>query len=156
MSDISEQKIEEAASFVGDQAATAAAIYDEVNAQLPSEKARALREMAATAKNISEGTNLPTSGDGRGQAVCSIPPIIYMRWQQEYPGCWKDKEFVAEFLYDNPQCKLPGYKPKAKAMIFHMGHAAKPSHGANIYHEKKLRVQAAIAAQEAANREFSL
>lgn len=131
-----------------DQAHTAAEITDEVNAQLPEEKARALREMAATAKDVAAG-NVPTSGDGRGQAICSVPPVIYMRWQQEYPGCWKDKSFVDEFLFDNPECQLPGYKPKAKAIHFNMSQSAQINHGANVYREKKAKVMASITQQEA-------
>lgn len=127
--------------------ALAAEITDEVNAQLPQEKARAEREMAQTAKEVAQG-HLPTSGDGRGQAVASIPPVVYMRWQLEYPGCWQDKGFIEEFLWDNPQCRLPGYRPRAKRQFYDMKHNNKKlnNFGGDIYHEKKLKVERAILA----------
>ena len=126
----------------------AATVTDQVNAQLPQEKERAKREMAQTAKEVKELGLVSDKVDGRGQAVCSIPPIIYMRWQQEYPGCWKDKGFVDEFLADNPQCQLPGYKPRGKALRFDIS-GMKLNPGGNLYQEKKLRVMAAINAQTA-------
>ena len=128
----------------------AATITDEVNANLPREKAVAAQQMAATAKDVAAGL-APSSGDGRGQAVASIPPIVYMRWQQEYPGCWKDKGFVEEFLFDNPQCRLPGYRPRAKRLFFDMKHGNKKLNntGGDFYHDKKAKVNAAIAAQAA-------
>lgn len=128
----------------------AATITDEVNAQLPAEKAKVAKQMAQTAADVNAGL-APSSGDGRGQAVASIPPLIYMRWQQEYPGCWKDKGFVEEFLWDNPQCRLPGYKPRAKRLFFDMKHGNRKLNnvGGDFYHDKKAKVNAAIAAQAA-------
>lgn len=128
----------------------AAEITDEVKAQLPQEKARAAIEMEQTAKEVSEGL-APSSGDGRGQAIGSIPPIVYMRWIQEYPGCWKDKGFVEEFLWDNPQCRLPGYKPRPKRLFFDMKHGNRKlrNPGGDLYHEKKLKVERLIAMQSA-------
>lgn len=127
----------------------AAEITDEVKANLPKEKAIAVQQMAQTAKEVQEG-HAPTSGDGRGQAMASIPPIVYMRWQQEYPGCWKDKGFLEEFLFDNPQCQLPGYKPRAKRQYFNMKHGniKLNNFGGDIYHEKKAKVARDIAAQQ--------
>lgn len=131
--------------------ALAAELTDAVNANLPREKAIAAQQMAQTAKEVKEGHG-PTSGDGRGQAVASIPPIVYMRWQQEYPGCWKDKGFVEEFLFDNPQCALPGYKPRPKRMFFDIKHRNMKleNSGGDLYHERKIKVNAAILAQSKA------
>jgi len=133
-----------------EHSALAAEITDVVRDNLPNEKEIVARQMAQTAKEIKAGLQ-PTSGDGRGQAVASIPPLVYMRWQQEYPGCWKDQGFVEEFLWDNPQCRCEGYKPRPKRMYFNMKHgnlkAGNP--GGDVYHEKKFRVNAAIAAQTA-------
>ena len=131
-----------------EHSALAAEITDEVRAQLPQEKALAAKQMAQTAKEVSEGL-APTSGDGRGQAVASIPPIVYIRWQQEYPGCWKDKGFIEEFLFDNPQCALPGYRPRAKRLFFDMKHGNRKLNnpGGDLYHERKHRVMSAITAQ---------
>jgi len=126
--------------------ALAAELTDAVNANLPHEKAVATQQMAQTAKEVREG-HAPTSGDGRGQAMASIPPIIYMRWQQEYPGCWKDRGFLEEFLADNPQCQLPGYKPRAKRLWFDMKHGNKKlnNFGGDLYLERRAKVTRAIA-----------
>lgn len=43
--------------------------------------------------------------DGTGQKIAEIPLNLYIRWQQEFPGCWQDKGFVTAFLKDNPQFK---------------------------------------------------
>ncbi len=133
-----------------DHSSLAAEITDAVNANLPREKDVAAKQMARTAAEVQDGL-APTSGDGRGQAVASIPPIIYMRWQQEYPGCWKDKGFIEEFLFDNPQCRLPGYKPRAKRTFFDMKHGnLKLSNpGGDFYHERKAKVTQAINAASA-------
>lgn len=40
--------------------------------------------------------------DGVGQLKATIPAREYFRWQQYKPGCWADKQFVKEFLRDNP------------------------------------------------------
>ncbi len=128
--------------------ALAAEITDIVRNNLPQEKAIASQQMEQTAKELRSGI-APTSGDGRGQAILSIPPIVYMRWQLEYPGCWQDKGFVAEFAFDNPQCVPDGYKPRAKRMFFQMKHgnlkAGNP--GGDLYHERRANVNAAIQAQ---------
>jgi len=126
----------------------AAELTDIVNANLPREKAIAEKQMAKTAEEVKSGI-LPTSGDGRGQAVASIPPIIYLRWQHEYPGCWKDRGFVEEFLFDNPQCALPGYKPRPKRMVFDMkrSNAKLNNFGGDLYLERRAKVNAAIQAQ---------
>lgn len=126
----------------------AADITDAVNGNLPREKAVAEQQMAQTAADVKAGL-APTSGDGRGQAVASIPPIVYLRWQQEYPGCWKDKGFVEEFLWDNPQCALPGYKPRPKRTFFNMKHNNPKLNnaGGDLYLERKAKVNAAIVDQ---------
>jgi len=127
--------------------ALAAEITDAVRANLPREKMVAERQMQQTVEDVKNGLT-PTSGDGRGQAMASIPPIIYMRWQLEYPGCWQDKGFVEEFLFDNPQCCLPGYKPRPKRMTFnmHRGNMKMGNPGGDIYVERRAKVNAAIQA----------
>lgn len=128
--------------------ALAAEITDLVRKNLPNEKEMAKRQMAQTHEEVKQGL-APTSGDGRGQAVASIPPIVYLRWQQEYPGCWQDKGFVEEFLFDNPQCALPGYRPRAKRMFFDMKHGNRKiaNPGGDLYLERRAKVNAAISAQ---------
>lgn len=128
--------------------ALAAEITDIVKANLPREKSIAARQMQQTASEVKQGL-APTSGDGRGQALLSVPPIIYMRWQQEYPGCWNDEQFCAEFAYDNPQCCLPGYKPRAKRRFFDMKHGNLKLNnvGGDLYWDRKFKVLAAVQAQ---------
>lgn len=115
----------------------AAELHDHVQGQLPEEKARAEREMAETHKALKEQGS--ASIEGLGQAICSIPPILFYRWEQLYRGCWKDRDFVDEFLADNPQCCAPGYKPPAKTLYFDMG-GGKVSQGAHAYHSQKFQV----------------
>lgn len=133
-----------------EHSALAAEITDDVRANLPREKVIVAQQMAQTAQDVKDGL-APSSGDGRGQAMASIPPIVYMRWQQEYPGCWKDEQFVQEFLADNPQCQLPGYKPRPKRLHFQMkhGNVKLNNFGGDLYIEKKAKVKAEISAQVA-------
>lgn len=125
----------------------AAELTDWTRAQLPSEKSRAEREMEQTAKDVADGL-APTSGEGRGQAMLSVPLIVHTRWQQEYPGCWQDKQFCEEFAFDNPRCCLPGFKPRAKKLYFDMKHGNRKLNnpGGDIYHDKRAKVNALIAA----------
>lgn len=107
-------------------------ITDEVVTQLPSEMREAEKKMAQTARELKErGSDY---ADGRGQAIGSIPPRLYMRWHQMLPGCWSDKQFVDEFLTDNPQCLAPGYRPKQ--------HSARHGFtvGASFYQKNKANV----------------
>jgi hypothetical protein len=106
-------------------------LWDYTQNQMPQEKAQMVRDMDQTAKELKErGSDW---ADGRGQAIASIPPRIYMRWHQQYPGCWKDKQFVAEFLKDNPQCCAPGYRPRPSGLR----HGFTFSAGKAIYHKYK-------------------
>lgn len=89
-------------------------ITDSVNAQLPAEKARAEREMVATARGLKARGS--SKADGRGQAIGSIPPIVYLRWAAMVPGFWQNKAEVEAFLFDNPQCCAPGYKPRSHSL----------------------------------------
>lgn len=44
--------------------------------------------------------------DGIGQLVARIPPESFHFWGQHFGtyDCWKDKNFLREFLKDNPEC----------------------------------------------------
>ena len=110
-----------AAAFNQTEAELAREITDGVTQQMPAEKARAAAELARTGRELQERGS--DRADGRGQMVGSIPARIYMRWHQMLPGCWKDKQFVSEFLKDNPQCCAVGYKPQPSALRhgFQMG-----------------------------------
>lgn len=81
-----------------------------VIAQLPAEKALAVlrkNQIAARMKKLGS-TYIP----GVGQYAGSIDARTYHRWNNEFPGCWENEEFVNAFLFDNPEYKNPGYKPK--------------------------------------------
>src|SRR5579864_6552576 len=93
----------------------AAEITDAVRANLPAERKQMEADMAATGRML-QATGSLALKEGIGQRVASIPARIYHRWNQLYPGCWRDKEFTDEFLYDNPQCCAPGYKPRPKQL----------------------------------------
>lgn len=54
--------------------------------------------------------------DGLGQVVSQMPVNIYMRWDREFPGCWKDKDFRRRMLNDNPE--LRAVKPEARHFSF--------------------------------------
>lgn len=136
---IEENFAEQLASKQG-QVELAREITDEVNAQLPQEKLRLRRELDRTAEEIKGLTS--NYADGRGQAIASIPPLAYMRWNLQYPGIWKQKDFVDEFLYDNRECLLPGYKPKPKTVYFDMGGKPTLTVGASLYWQNKERINA--------------
>lgn len=50
--------------------------------------------------------NLEAKDMGKmGRKVASIPPDSYHYWGQRLGyECWGDKQFLAEFLRDNPEC----------------------------------------------------
>lgn len=130
----------------------AAELTDHVKAQLPAEKNLLITQLRRTAHEIRDLKLAPTSGDGRGQACLSIPPIAYHRWNLVYPGCFNDKEFCDEWAIDNPETVLPGYKPRAKPVYFDIGRGGSYSRGANLYHINKAKVAAQIQAQVKAFR----
>jgi hypothetical protein len=43
--------------------------------------------------------------EGLGQRTSVIPTRVYFRWQQVDPHFWDDKNNVAKFLRDNPECR---------------------------------------------------
>jgi hypothetical protein len=88
--------------------AYAQAAHAQAQRQAPAEKKEVTGRQAAIAKRMqAQGSRRV---DGIGQKIGGIDPRLYFRWHQEKPGCWRDKNFVAEFLRDNPQCRAPGYK----------------------------------------------
>ena len=62
--------------------------------------------------------------EGLGQLVARIPTTAYHFWGQKLGyGCWNDKEFMDEFLRDNPELRVNsggtkeihvGWTPSAK------------------------------------------
>lgn len=75
------------------------------DAMLPHEKNDIIERGNAIGKELRETG--PLRIDGVGQLIGKIPLSLYIRWQQEFPGCWQDKEFTEAFLKDNPQFAAP-------------------------------------------------
>ena len=46
--------------------------------------------------------------DGLGQLKATIPAREYFRWHQAERGCWGDKQFIKEWVRDNPDHKAQG------------------------------------------------
>ncbi len=47
------------------------------------------------------------SVEGMGQLTARIPGVAFHFWGQKLGyDCWKDQEFLREFLRDNPECKV--------------------------------------------------
>ena len=46
--------------------------------------------------------------DGLGQLKATIPAREYFRWDAQEKGCWGDKQFVKEWVRDNPDHKAQG------------------------------------------------
>lgn len=47
------------------------------------------------------------SVNGLGQKIATIPGNAYHFWGQKLGyGCWNDKQFIDEFLRDNPECRV--------------------------------------------------
>jgi hypothetical protein len=73
------------------------------DAMLPFEKKDIEQRGEQIGKELKEAGSLRI--DGVGQLLAKIPLNLYIRWQQQYPGCWMDEEFTRAFLKDNPQFK---------------------------------------------------
>jgi len=37
-----------------------------------------------------------------------VPAREWHRWNMQHPGCWQDKQFVREFMRDNPELRGKG------------------------------------------------
>lgn len=51
--------------------------------------------------------------EGLGGMSASIDPASYHYWQQREPGCWEDKQFMREYLRDNPEARVKSGGTKA-------------------------------------------
>lgn len=120
-------------NIADESAKMAREIFAEVEAETPAEKAKAAQDMIRTAAALAEHGS--DRVDGRGQMIGSIPGRIYFRWAQMLPGCWQDRQFVEEFLTDNPQCRAVGYKPREHSLRHGF-----TGIGAKFYHQNKAKV----------------
>jgi hypothetical protein len=51
--------------------------------------------------------------DGMGKLIAQIPADAYHYWGQRLSyDCWKDKQFVQEFMRDNPEVAVQNYAKK--------------------------------------------
>jgi hypothetical protein len=51
--------------------------------------------------------------DGVGRLVAKIPPDSFYYWSHILgPQCWEDKQFLREFLRDNPEVAVRNYTKK--------------------------------------------
>ena len=85
------------------------ALWKQLDDSIPAEKAKAKREMAKIAQELKEEGG--HKFEGGGQKMAAIDMRTYMRWHQQFPGCWSDQDFVDRFLRDNPEYRAPGYYP---------------------------------------------
>ena len=76
--------------------------------EVPQEKAQAVLRQAQIARVLQKTGSLKMNG--LGQKIAGIDRRLFMRWHQQYPGCWSDKGFIREFLRDNPDVRAPGFK----------------------------------------------
>ena len=65
----------------------------------------AMRDALARKENREMGS---ARVDGLGQLKATIPARDYFRWHQAERGCWGDKQFIKEWVRDNPDHKAQG------------------------------------------------
>ena len=65
----------------------------------------AMRDAMARKENREMGS---ARSDGLGQLKATIPARDYFRWHQAERGCWGDKQFIKEWVRDNPDHKAQG------------------------------------------------
>ena len=65
----------------------------------------AMRDALSRKENREMGS---ARSDGLGQLKATIPARDYFRWHQAERGCWGDKQFIKEWVRDNPDHKAQG------------------------------------------------
>ena len=65
----------------------------------------AMRDALARKENREMGS---ARSDGLGQLKATIPARDYFRWHHAERGCWGDKQFIKEWVRDNPDHKAQG------------------------------------------------
>lgn len=82
----------------------------EILGTIPEEKAQAeLRAASIGRMMLDDG---PLAIEGIGQKLGEVDARTWFRWNNQFPGCWQNKEFCNEFFKDNPQYRSPGWTPK--------------------------------------------
>lgn len=86
----------------------AKSVHDQVLRNVPAEKARAVLKQAEIARALQfEGEQ---KVDGLGQHIGRVDARTFMRWWQQYNGCWNDPAFIKEFLKNNKCYQAAGYR----------------------------------------------
>ena len=65
----------------------------------------AMRDALARKENREMGS---ARSDGLGQLKATIPAREYFRWHQQERGCWGAKQFIKEWVRDNPDNNAQG------------------------------------------------
>ena len=58
--------------------------------------------------NIEARTMGSAKTEGLGQLKLVVPAREWHRWNNEFPGCWSDEQFVRELFRDNPHFRGQG------------------------------------------------
>lgn len=62
---------------------------------------------AVRQKQIAQANPIRRTVDGVGQVVMTVDPIAYHYWGSRLGyQCWRDRQFVREFLRDNPEVRV--------------------------------------------------
>lgn len=62
---------------------------------------------AVRQKQIAQANPIRRTVEGVGQAMMSVDPIAYHYWGGRLGyQCWRDRQFVREFLRDNPDARV--------------------------------------------------
>jgi hypothetical protein len=80
-----------------------AALASVLNSEMNARRYFIQRRQRRIARVLGENRK---SVDGLGAPTAEIDMESYIAWQRRYPGCWKDKQFVREFLRDNEACRV--------------------------------------------------
>lgn len=89
-------------------------VMDEFRRGWRMEQILALRDQQEIAAAQPERTWM----EGYGQVRLSITPTAYHYWGQRLGyKCWKDKQFLAEFERDNPQCRVKSVARKTSLRV---------------------------------------
>ena len=89
----------------------------EILGQIPEEKVKAdLRQAEIGRQMKREGS---VKMNGLGQKVAEIDPRLYFRMRQDFGNKYEEREWVRDFLADNPAMCAPGYRPRRKRDLRH-------------------------------------
>lgn len=89
----------------------------EILGEIPKEKVAAdLRQAEIGRVLLKEGS---TRMNGLGQKVAEIDPRLYFRMRQDFGDKYEEREWLSDFLADNPALCAPGYRPRRRSDLRH-------------------------------------